>query len=236
MEREKIWRSKRMQAKLINTVFLCIINSIKSSETINYDHGGERNVKRAVMFLLAAVVSFALAGCGDKRSDSGTEQESAESEYKEALDVLKEVVKAYGEDEIFAMYGGNQENAVMDAPGKFDISKTEELKNTLGLPEDLVSDIDDAASMVHMMNANTFTGAAYRLKDDVDMNDFADSVKSGVMETQWLCGQPDTLIVINVDGRYVITAYGEAGIIQVFKENALSVFRDAQVITEAPIQ
>ena len=49
----------------------------------------------------------------------------------------------------------------MDAPGKFDISKTEELGITLGLPEDLWDDIDDAASMVHMMNANTFTGAVY---------------------------------------------------------------------------
>lgn len=223
-----------MQAKLINTVFLCIINSIKSSETINYDHGGERNVKRAVMFLLAAVMSLALAGCGDKQNAS-QEQGSAESQYAEALEVMNKVIEVYSEDEMFAMYGGDQENAVMDAPGKFDISKTEELKNTLGLPEELASDIEDAASVVHMMNANTFTGAAYRLKDEVDMNDFADSVKAGVMETQWLCGQPDTLIVLNVDGRYVITAYGEAEIIEVFKENALSVFRDAQVITEAPI-
>ena len=35
---------------------------------------------------------------------------------------------------------------------------------TLGLPESEAANIDDAASMVHMMNANTFTGAAYRLK------------------------------------------------------------------------
>lgn len=186
------------------------------------------------MFLLAAVMSLVLAGCGDKQNAS-QEQGGAESQYAEALDVMNKVIEAYSEDEMFTMYGGDQENAVMDAPGKFDISKTEELENTLGLPEELASDIEDAASVVHMMNANTFTGAAYRLKDDADMNDFADSVKSGVLAKQWICGQPDTLIVINVDGRYVITAYGEAEIIEVFKENALSVFRDAQVITETPI-
>lgn len=191
-------------------------------------------MKRTAMFLLAAVMSLVLAGCGDKQNAS-QEQGGAESQYAEALDVMNKVIEAYSEDEMFTMYGGDQENAVMDAPGKFDISKTEELENTLGLPEELASDIEDAASVVHMMNANTFTGAAYRLKDDADMNDFADSVKSGVLAKQWICGQPDTLIVINVDGRYVITAYGEAEIIEVFKENALSVFRDAQVITETPI-
>lgn len=191
-------------------------------------------MKRTAMFLLAAVMSLVLAGCGDKQNAS-QEQGGAESQYAEALDVMNKVIEAYSEDEMFTMYGGDQENAVMDAPGKFDISKTEELENTLGLPEELASDIEDAASVVHMMNANTFTGAAYRLKDDADMNDFADSVKSGVLAKQWICGQPDTLVVINVDGRYVITAYGEAEIIEVFKENALSVFRDAQVITEAPI-
>ena len=52
-----------------------------------------------------------------------------------------------------------------------------------------------------MMNANVFTGAAYRLKTGINMNDFADAVKSNILAKQWICGQPDTLIIINVDGR-----------------------------------
>ncbi len=64
--------------------------------------------------------------------------------------MLKEVIKVYKEDQLFAMYGGNQENAVMDEPGKFDISKTEELDVTLGLPQSQTSNIEDAASMVHL--------------------------------------------------------------------------------------
>lgn len=177
-----------------------------------------------------------LSGCGGKDdSQTQTEQGGAESQYAQALDVLSEVVKAYGEDELFSMYGGNQENAVMDAPGEFDISKTEELENVYGLPADQSSEIEGAATMVHMMNANIFTGAAYRMKDGADMDAFADSVKSCILAKQWICGQPDTLVIINVDGRYVITAFGEAGIIEDFKTNALSALDGAQVITETPI-
>ncbi len=192
-------------------------------------------MKKAATILLAAVMIFTLSGCGGKQNDSGAGQDSGESKYTESLEVLNDIVKVYKEDELFAMYGGNQENAVMDAPGKFDISKTEELDYTLGLPKEQFSNIEDAASMVHMMNTNTFTGAAYRLKEGVDMNEFADSVKSCILAKQWICGQPDTLIIINVDGRYVITAYGVAEIIEIFKNNTLSAIEGAQVITEAPI-
>lgn len=192
-------------------------------------------MKKAVCVLLLAMIVSILPGCGSREKDAQTGQESAESQYAEALDVLNEVVKAYSEDELFAMYGGNQENAVMDMPGKFDISKAEELETVYGLPADLSSDIEDAATMVHFMNANTFTGAAYRLKEGTDLNAFADSVKSCILDRQWICGQPDSLVIISVDGRYVITAFGLNELLEDFKTNALASLSGAQVIAEAPI-
>lgn len=192
-------------------------------------------MKKGVAIILSAMMAVVLTGCGGKQGGSQADQGSGESRYADALEVLNEVVKGYSEDELFAMYGGDQENAVMDAPGKFDISKTEELENVYGLPSDLSSSIEDAATMVHMMNANTFTGAAYRLKDGTDVEAFADSVKSCILAKQWICGMPDTLVAINVDGRYVITAFGEAGLMENFKTNALSALGGAQVITEVPI-
>lgn len=192
-------------------------------------------MKRAIVFILTAAILFSLSGCGAGQDSSEPKQENQTSEYTEPLEILNEITAIYGEDDLFAMYGGNQENAVMDAPGKFDITKTEELENTFGLPKDQFSNIEDAASMVHMMNGNTFTGIVYRLKDGVDINDFADSVKASVLEKQWICGQPDTFLIVNVDGSYVITAYGEAGIMEVFKNNALSALGGAEVITETPV-
>ena len=117
------------------------------------------------MLCVMLLMSAALFGCGGGKDQPGGSQGGQEVSYKDALDVLNQVLAVYGEEDRFAMYGGDQENAVMDAPGKFDISKTEELKMNLGLPESQIASVDDAASMIHMMNANTFTGAAYHLKD-----------------------------------------------------------------------
>lgn len=191
-------------------------------------------MRKAVLLFLSVMMVSVLSGCGGQK-DSQAEQGGGQSQYTEALEVLNQVIEAYGEDELFSMYGGDQENAVMDGPGKFDITKTEELESVYGLAADQSSNIEDAATMVHLMNANTFTGAVYRLKEGVDMDDFADALKSCILARQWICGQPDTLVLINVDGRYIITAFGEAGIIENFKTNALSALSGAQVITEAPV-
>ncbi len=192
-------------------------------------------LKRAAALFVSAAMVFCVFGCG-KSQDSPAESEKDETSYKEAVDVLNTVLHAYSEDELFAVAGGDVENAVMDAPGRFDISKTEELDTTLGLPATLAADIEDAASMVHMMNANTFTGAAYRLKDGTDSDAFVDAVKSNILSRQWICGQPDTLLIIQADKSYVITAFGEAEIMKVFKENALSALDGAKVIAEESIE
>ena len=205
-------------------------------------------MKRLTILFFMVMLIFMLTGCGSgnggsqsgmgensEESEESQYGESEESKYGEALDVLSAIRQSYKEEDMFAIYGGNQENAVMDAPGKFDISKTEEMKVNLGLPEELWDDIDDAASMVHMMNANIFTGAVYHLKDGTDSKDFADVVKTNIMATQWICGQPDTLVIIEVKGDYIITAYGEAEIMETFKDNALSALDGSQVIMEEPI-
>lgn len=190
-------------------------------------------MKKAIVICLAVMMGLALAGCGGKDSSGNGGGEA--SKYGSALEVLNAVRGVYAEADMFAIYGGDQENAVMDEPGAFDISKTEELDLTLGLPASQASGIEDAASMVHMMNANIFTGAAYRLKEDTDRNTFVDEVKANILNRQWICGQPDTLIILKVDGEYVITAFGEAGIMEIFKTNALSALEGAEVMAEVPI-
>lgn len=191
-------------------------------------------MKKATILLLTATMILTLSGCGGKQESSEGNNSEASS-YANALDVLNAVVDAYKQEDLFAMYGGNQENAVMDAPGTFEISKSEELKTALGLPQEQISNLEDAASMVHMMNANTFTGAAYRLKEGTDMDKFAEDVKTNILAAQWICGQPDTLLILRVDSSYVITAYGEAEIMELFKNNAMSALTGARVLIEASI-
>ena len=183
---------------------------------------------------MITIVVMTLSGCGNRQS-SEEKQKTDTPEYAKALDVLNAVVDSYEEDELFSMYGGDQEHAVADAPGAFDMEKKEELDVSFGLPESEYDKVDDVATMVHMMNANTFTGAAYRLKEGTDTDAFADAVKSAILAKQWICGQPDTLVVIQAKDAYVITVFGEAGLVEVFKTHALSALDGAEVITEAPI-
>ncbi len=187
---------------------------------------------RITVFCLALLFLAAGAGCSIGRKQEQREEGSA---YASALEALQAVAGAYTQEDRFAMYGGDQEHAVMDAPGSFDTGKTEELEATLGLPPDLADQLEEAASMVHMMNGNVFTGAAYRLKDNADKSAFAKAVQSALLKKQWMCGQPDTLAVLDADGTYVITAYGEAGVMETFQAYARSVFKNVTVLAEAPI-
>lgn len=190
-------------------------------------------MKKIITLVLSILLTFSALGCGG--SGQKGDSQGSEVSYQDALNVITTVYESYKEEDLFAIYGGDQENAVMDAPGSFDISKTEELTYTLNLPEDQVSSIDDAATMIHMMNANTFTGAVYHLTEGTDSDAFVEAVKTGILNTQWMCGFPDTLVIINAGGGYIVTAYGEAGIMETFKTNALSALSGAEVMVETPI-
>lgn len=191
----------------------------------------QNSMKRTILLCLAVTLVQAGTGCGRSQQEQGNKG----SAYASALEVLETVAGAYTAEDQFAMYGGDQEHAVMDAPGSFDIRKTEELEAALGLPAALADGLEDAASMVHMMNSNTFTGAAYRLKDHTDKTAFVQEATSALLKKQWMCGQPDTLAVLDVDGSYLIIAYGEAEIMKTFQAHALSALPSAKVLTEAPV-
>ena len=190
-------------------------------------------MKKLVAILLCATIGISVMGCGNKKEpENGT---SAASKYESALDVLTTVADAYAEDQKFPMAGGDSENMSTEGPAAFDISKTEELTTSLTLPESEIKHIDDAASLVHMMNANIFTGAAYHLTDDADMKDFSKAVEESVLSKQWICGMPDTLVILKADDEYVVTAYGEAEIMETFKENAEASLDGSEVILETSV-
>lgn len=164
--------------------------------------------------------------------ETGTD--SSESISSPEADLLNSIYTSFAEDQKFPIGGGDSANLVMDAPGAFDITNVEELESSLGFPSSQAANIDGAASMIHMMNANTFTGAAYHLIDGADADAFAETVKETVLAKQWICGMPDTLVILSADG-YIITAYGNAELIENFKTTALSAVSGSEVILETPI-
>ena len=188
-------------------------------------------MKKFLAMLMTVVMMTGFAACG-----SGGDKENKEN-IESAVALLTAVWDTYGEDEMFAaMGGGGSETAefVQDGPGKFLTDSAESLDYTLGLPADSASKIDDAASLMHMMNANTFTCGAFHVAKSDDVTAVADSLKDNILKRQWMCGFPDKLVVITV-GDYVVSAFGNEELIDNFKSKLMAVYQSAVLAHEEAI-
>lgn len=190
--------------------------------------------KLTAILLAAAVVLVLFAACG---GNTDTNKDNGGASYADATAVLNAVWATYAdeaEENKFPIGGGDSANLTMDAPGKFDVAATEELDVTLALPASQTANIEDAASMMHMMNANNFTGAAYKLKEGTDVNAFAKDFQDGLNGRQWMCGFPEKFVVIQT-GNFVVTAFGNGQIIDLFKTKATGALENAAVVLEGAI-
>ena len=193
-------------------------------------------MKKKLAVLLCSVLVLGLVGCGNANADSQapTEENGAVEtvDAADATDLLVQVWNSYDDAGKFPMGGGYYNNIVMDAPGKYDVSMVEDLDAVLGLPQSCATMIDDAASIMHMMNANTFTAGAYHVSDAANQQTVVDSLKDNIMNRQWMCGFPDTLIVAKVGSEYVISAFGNAEIIENFKNKLSETFSITDIVYE----
>ena len=157
-----------------------------------------------------------------------TDKDAQQSDAEGAVGLLDSIWSAYSEDDKFPAAGGdyNEENMRDGAPGKYGIEDTGMLKNTFGMPEEDAALIDDAASLVHMMNLNSFTAGAFHVIDKDNVASIAEHLKDGVLAKQWMCGFPELLVVYQVDD-YVISAYGLTDFIDTFAAKIAEVYPDA---------
>ena len=186
----------------------------------------KRNMKKIAMVLLVAMLGMCLAACGGKGNNAGI------TEVANATEILTTVWGTYEEDEMFPAGGGDSENMSMEGPAKFDVSKAEELDFMLNFPGTMADKIDDAASMMHMMNANTFTAGAYHITAASDVTEVTNAIKDKVMNNHWMCGFPETLIIVQVGDSYLVSAYGNGELIENFKTKLVNTYANAEVVVE----
>lgn len=169
----------------------------------------------------------------EKKTDKTDKTDKEAGSAKDSLELLETVWNSYKDDEKFPVGGGDmsEENMKMDAPGKYGLGDTEALDATLGFPAGSVDKIDDAASMMHMMNANTFTCGVFRVKNAGDMDALTAELKDHIMQRQWMCGFPDKLVILTVDN-YIISFFGENEIINTFKGKVTAAYSSAKTVCE----
>ena len=178
-------------------------------------------MKKFFALLLAAVMVLSLAACGGNGTKSDEPSGDQAAEITSALNLLETVWNDYGEDEKFDVIGGGPEqgNMVDGAPGAFDLTDRSLAEYNLVLPE--TAQVDEAASLVHMLNANTFTAAAYHATGDAKA--LAAELRDAVQGNRWMCGFPDK-VVVAVRGEYVAVAFGAEDLVDDFASRLSGIF------------
>ena len=204
-------------------------------------------MKKLVALLMAGVMVFGFAACGgnkDNGENQGNEQQNEEVkvDVADATELFNKVWTNYtetaGEDlQFFCMGGSMKEDGTFEdgKAGKFDHTKPEDtgMESQLCISADAIAMVDDAASLMHGMMVNNFTGAAYHVADKANTQAVVDGIKERTLNNQWMCGFPEKLIIVTVGEDYVISAFGNGMIIDAFKTSVTTVYGElASVVVE----
>ncbi len=186
--------------------------------------------KIIALITLVALLLCSLTACGSKPADNTASVS--------ALDAMTAIWGAHAEDQKFAIIGGSNkepETANFEAPDVYDISDPAMVEYDLGLPESEIGKVTGAASIVHMMNANTFTAAAYDLAAGTDAAALANAIKDHLAVREWMCGFPEKLVVLNVNG-VVISLFGAGDLIANFVSAAEATYEGTTTLVDTALE
>ena len=193
-------------------------------------------MKKILALLLAAVMVLSLAACSDKGSEGGaTSPAGAQTNQpKSALEILEKVWSKYSADEKFPATGGSEKHMKEDMPGKFDVSDAEALDFELGFPKAQATEIDDAASLMDMLNQNSFSCGVYHVKDSGNVEALAGKIKENILARQWLCGFPEKLVILTI-GDYIVSVFGAGELTDTFIAKLSAEYSSAKQLFDVPV-
>lgn len=187
-------------------------------------------MKRIVSAVLCAVMLFVLTACG------ASAPSDADAAPASALELLETVWNSYSDNEKFPAAGGDysEENMRDGGPGNFPITDAEVLDSALGFPTAEAGKIDGAASLMHMMNLNTFTCGAFHAKDSGDVTALCAAVRENILARRWMCGFPEKLVIVTV-GDYIVSVFGHADPVDTFTAKLAAAYPNAKTVSDDPI-
>ena len=170
-------------------------------------------MKKIIAMLLVLTMAMGLVACGNNGGGETTGTTEATAAVPgSTLEILETVWGAYAGEEFFAM-GGDMNNMVDNAPGKYNV-EDEGMTATLLVPQDQLANVDDAASLVHGMNLNNFTCGVFHVTGDAAA--FAEAMHNAISTNPWMCGMPEEMIIAVVGGEYVLAAFGLTAVMEPF--------------------
>ena len=121
-----------------------------------------------------------------------------------------------------------------DAPGNFSVEDGDALDYSLSFPAADAGKLSDAASLTHMMNANSFTCGAFHVSDAGNVSTVAADIRSAVQGKQWMCGFPDKLVIFT-SGQYVVSVYGNESLVNTFRDKFVAAHSGASTVYDEAI-
>ncbi len=191
-------------------------------------------MKKMIAAMLAIILALALVGCA---ADNGTENGGNTSEAKvEPLELLNTVWSGLADDQKFDVFGGdyNEENMREGEAGNVSLDDADSVEYLLTFPSSMVEKVESAASIIHMMNVNTFTAGAFKLKDAADVQAVCSAIRDALNSKQWMCGFPDKMLIANVNGT-IVSVFGAEGNVDNFRNSLTAAFEGAEIVYDEPI-
>ena len=216
---------------------IIVVNRFTDTVTkIKPNAKGNHMMKKIIAIALAAVTVLSFAACTKQNGENGTTTPSAaaKEQAKSALEILEKVWSKYSNDEKFPATGGSEKHMKEDMPGKFDVSDAEALDFELGFPKANASEIDDAASLMHMLNQNSFSCGVYHVKDSANVEALAGKIKENILARQWMCGFPEKLVILSV-GNYIVSVFGAAELTDTFTAKLSAEYSLTKQLCDVPI-
>lgn len=212
-------------------------------------------MKKLIALSLAAVMALSLVACGNneptttQKPSTNAPSSSAPSTTapeatttvapvanpESALEVLKAAWTAVPEDQQFYVGGGDYDHMAESEGNAGIVADAEYMKNVLHLPEALVEQVDNAASLIHGFNQNSMAIGAYQVKDGTDIAAFAKDCKEGLASVRWMCGFPEMMMVVSV-GNVVVFGYGLSDNLALIQSSLTTLYPHAEVLFNEAIE
>lgn len=135
--------------------------------------------------------------------------------YNSAIELLQIIFEKYNatatEETMLYVCGGNVNNyetVNAEGPAAFVALDNEDYNQNLGFPAAEADKVASAASMFNMMNANTFNCFTIQLTEGTDIDATINTLKDNILARQWICGQPEKLVIAKAPGNYIIAVWG----------------------------
>lgn len=162
-------------------------------------------------------------------------EEPAEVKISSPSELINSAWALFSDDEKFPVAGGDFSSGdVVDGAGPFSLDNPDELDRLTGFPASEVGKIDSAASMIHMMNTNTFSTGAYHVVEGTDTAALCKSIRDNIASIRWMCGFPDKFIVAEV-GDYIVCAYGLEDLIDSYVKHMSEAYPFTTIVFEENI-